>query len=126
MSFRRAMNVGSRRKRGIPSGLYTYRGKDEFSGLALQLRVEPSGEALLVINANTVLYLNQSAATHAYFFMKGMSTEEAVKSIRSLYRVDTSEAQRDHEHLIYSVSTLAQTEEVCPFSYLEVEKAEPF
>lgn len=110
----------------IPSGLYTYRGSGEFAGLALQLRVEPSGEGLLVINANTVLYLNRTATAHAYFFMMGLSTEEAVRELRRLYRVGAEEARRDHEELIYTISTLAQTEEVCPISYLGVERTEPF
>jgi radical SAM protein with 4Fe4S-binding SPASM domain len=110
----------------IPRGRYTYRGKDRFAGLALQLRVEPDGQALLVINANTVLYLNETAATHAYFFMQGMPTDAAVKKIRHIYRVDEKTARKDHEKLIYAVSTLAQTEEVCPISFLDVKSVEPF
>jgi len=110
----------------VPAGLYTYRGKGEFAGMALQLRVEPDGSGLLVINANTVLYLNETAAAHAYFFMQGMPTGEAVKKIRRIYRVDKEKAREDHERIIYTVSTLAQTEEVCPISFLDVEQAEPF
>ena len=110
----------------IPSGLFTYRGSGEFTGLALQLRIEPEEEGLLVINANTVLYLNRTAAAHAYFFMRGLSTEGAVGELRRLYRVGVEEARRDHEELIYTISTLAQTEEVCPISYLGVERTEPF
>ncbi|TET26040.1 MAG: radical SAM protein [Candidatus Bathyarchaeum sp.] len=109
-----------------PVGLYSYRGKGKFAGLALQLRVEPSGEGLLVINANTVLYLNETATAHAYFFMQGMQTEEAVKKIRRIYRIEEETARRDHEHIIYTISTLAETEEVCPISFLDVEQAEPF
>lgn len=107
-------------------GLYSYRGKGKFAGLALQLRVEPSGEGLLVINANTVLYLNETATAHAYFFIQGMPTEEAVKKIRRIYRIDEETARRDHERIIYTVSTLAETEEVCPISFLDMEQAEPF
>ncbi len=110
----------------IPSGLFTYRGSGEFRGLALQLRIEPGGEGLLVINANTVLYLNRSAAVQAYLFMKGLSTEEVIGQLRRIYRLEAEEAKRDHEHLIYTISTLAQTEEVCPISYLDVERTEPF
>lgn len=109
-----------------PVGLYSYRGKGKFAGLALQLRVEPSGEGLLVINANTVLYLNETATAHAYFFIQGMPTEEAVKKIRGFYRVGEETARRDHERIIYTVSTLAETEEVCPISFLDMEQAEPF
>jgi len=94
--------------------------------MALQLRVEPGGRGLLVINANTVLYLNETATAHAYFLMKGMPIEEAVANIRKIYRVKEATARSDHETLIYTVSTLAQTEEVCPISFLNVEQVEPF
>jgi len=110
----------------VPQGRYTYRGRGDFTGLALQLRVEPDGQGLLVINANTVLYLNESATAHAFFFMQGVTTDEAVKKIRRMYRVDKKTAREDHERLIYTVSTLAQTEEVCPISFLDVERVEPF
>jgi len=110
----------------IPQGRYTYRGKEDFTGLALQLRVEPDGQGLLVINANTVLYLNETAAAHAFFFMQGMTTDEAAKKIRRMYRVNKKTARNDHERLIYTVTTLAQTEEVCPISFLNVQRVEPF
>jgi len=110
----------------IPQGRYTYRGIGDFTGLALQLRVEPDGKGMLVINANTVLYLNETASAHAFFFMRGMTTDEAVKKIRRMYRVNKKTARDDHARLIYTVSTLAQTEEVCPISFLDVKSAEPF
>ena len=110
----------------IPVGRYTYRGKDRFAGMALQLRVEPDGRGLLVINANTVLYLNETATVHVYFFMQGMDLDEAVDAVRRIYRVKKDVARREHERIIYTISTLAQTEEVCPFSFLDVEKTEPF
>ena len=109
-----------------PPGLYYYRGRDRFRGMALQLRVEADGKGVLAINAKTVLYLNETATAHVYFFMQGMPTREAVKQIRSTYHVSEETARRDHERLIYAISTLAQTEEVCPISYLGVEKVEPF
>ena len=110
----------------IPQGRYAYRGRGDFSGLALQLRVEPDGQGLLVINANTVLYLNKTATAHAFFFMQGMTTDEAVKKIRRMYRVNEKAAREDYERLIYTVSTLAQTEEVCPISFLDIKRVEPF
>jgi radical SAM protein with 4Fe4S-binding SPASM domain len=110
----------------VPAGLYTYRGKGKFAGMALQLRVEPDGTGLLVINANTVLYLNETAATHAYFFMMGLTTDEAIKKTRRIYRVKKDTARKCHEQMIYTISTLAQTEEICPISFLDVERVEPF
>ena len=114
------------RKPPAPAGLYSYRGRDRFSRMALQLRVEGDGKGVLAINAKTVLYLNETATAHVYFFTQGMPTENAVHRIRSIYRVSEETARRDHERLIYAISTLAQTQEVCPISYLGVEKVEPF
>ncbi len=110
----------------IPHGRYTYRGKDEFAGLALQLRIEPDGQGIMVINANTVLYLNETATAYAYFFMQGLPTDAALKKVRRMYRVDSKTARKDYEKLIYTVSTLAQTEKVCPISFLDVKTEEPF
>jgi radical SAM protein with 4Fe4S-binding SPASM domain len=88
--------------------------------------VEPDGQGLLVINANTVLFLNETATTHAFFLMQGMPTDSAVSKIRQRYRVNKKRAKADYEKLIYTISTLAQTEEVCPISFLDVTRVEPF
>ncbi len=122
MSFVRKVFRASK----VPQGRYTYRGTGDFTGLALQLRVEPNGQGLLVINANTVLYLNETATAHAFYFMQGLTTKEAIKKVKGIYRVDEKTAEQAHERLIYTVSTLAQTEEVCPLSFLDVEQVEPF
>jgi len=80
----------------------------------------------MVINANTVLYLNETATALAYFFMQGMSTDRVLKEIGRMYRVKPATAKEDYEKLVYAISTLAQTEKVCPVSYLNVESIEPF
>jgi radical SAM protein with 4Fe4S-binding SPASM domain len=110
----------------IPQGRFAYRGRGKFARMALQLRVEPEGTGLLVINANTVLYLNETATAHAYLFMQGLSTDTAVKKIRRMFRVNAETAKKEHEKLIYAISTLAQTERVCPISFLDVKSIEPF
>jgi radical SAM protein with 4Fe4S-binding SPASM domain len=110
----------------IPAGRYTYRGKGPLAGLALQLRIELDGEGILVINADRVLFLNETATAYAYFFMNGFSSDEVLKKIRRAYRVDAETAKRDYEKLIYTISTMAKTEKICPISYLDVKTVEPF
>lgn len=122
MSFLRRML----RPPEIPHGRYTYRGKGNLAGLALQLRVDPDGKGVMVINADRLLYLNETATAYAYHFMHGMSTEHILKKIRRTYRVDSKTARRDFEKLIFTISTLAKTEKVCPVSYLDVNRVEPF
>jgi radical SAM protein with 4Fe4S-binding SPASM domain len=112
--------------KSIPVGRFTFRGEGKFRGLALQLRVEPDGNGLLVINANTVLFLNETSAAYAYFLMQGLSTEEVVSRIRGIFRVRERQALADYEKLVFAISTLAQTEEVDPISFLDLKKVEPF
>ena len=114
------------RKPQIPAGRYTYRGKGKFSKMALQLRIEPDGRGVMVINANTVLHLNESATVYAYFFMQGMLQADVLKNVSRIYRVGKTKAKEDFEKLVYTISTLAGTEEVDPVSFLEVSKEEPF
>ena len=122
MSFlRRAL-----RQPRVPQGRYTYRGKDEFAGMSLQLRIQPDGRGVMVINANTVLHLNETASAYTYYFMQGMPESGVLKQIRRMYRVSAAKAKADYEKLVYTISTLARTEKVCPISFLEVEKEEPF
>jgi radical SAM protein with 4Fe4S-binding SPASM domain len=110
----------------IPAGRHTYRGKRPLTGLALQLRVESDGEGILVINADRVLFLNETATAYAYFFMHGLSSDEVMKKIRRAYRVNAETAKKDYEKLIYTISTMASTEKICPVSYLDVKTVEPF
>ena len=117
-------NIFSKQK--IPLGRFSYRGKDKFAGMSLQLRVEPSGQGVMVINGNNVLHLNHTATAFAYFFMQGLPKAEAVKKIRRMYRVNSKDAQADYEKLVYTISTLAQTQKVDPISFLEIAKEEPF
>src|SRR3972149_12195790 len=110
----------------IPTGRYTYRGTGKFARRALQLRVEQNGRGVLVINANTVLHLNETASAYAYFFMQGNLEADVLKNVRQMYRVGKAKAKEDYEKLVYTISTLAETEEVDPVSFLEVSKEEPF
>jgi len=110
----------------IPTGRYTYRGKGKFAGMALQLRVESGGRGVMVINANTVLHLNETATAYAYHFMQGMPERDALKKVRRLYRVSNAKAKEDYSKLVFTISTLAGTEKVDPVSFLEVAKEEPF
>lgn len=114
------------RKERIPAGRYIYRGLGEFAKLALQLRIDEKGRGVMVINANTVLHLNETATAYSYYFIQGYLEPDLIKKIGSIYRVDKVKAKEDYEKLIYTISTLAKTEKVCPVSFLEVEKEEPF
>ncbi len=114
------------KKEKIPFGRYTYRGVDKYAGMSLQLRVEQDGRGVMVINANTLLHLNNSATAFAYFFMQGLPEKDVLAKIHRMYRVNADNAKVDYEKLVYTISTLAQTEKIDPVTYLDIEKEEPF
>ncbi len=122
MSFLRHLG----RKQHIPFGRYSYRGTDKYAGMSLQLRVEQTGQGVMVINGNNVLHLNQTAAAYAYYFMQGIPEEETIKQIRGMYRVGADQAKTDYERLVFTISTLAQTQKIDPVTYLEIQREEPF
>jgi len=113
-------------KQKVPVGRFMYRGTDKFAGMSLQLRIEQSGQGVMVINANNVLHLNHTATAFAYYFMQGLPQREALTKIRRMYRVNADTAKADYEKLVYTISTLAQTQKIDPVTFLEIEKEEPF
>jgi MoaA/NifB/PqqE/SkfB family radical SAM enzyme len=92
----------------------------------LHLRIEPDGRGLLVINAATVLHLNQTAAEYARLLIQGADDEEAAKAIAGRYRVGKAQALEDYRQLRDHVLTLATTVDLDPVTYLGLERAEPF
>jgi MoaA/NifB/PqqE/SkfB family radical SAM enzyme len=92
----------------------------------LHLRVEPDGRGLLIINASTVLHLNQTAAELARCTIQGASEDEAAKEIASRYRVRQSRVRADYRELREKILALATSTDVCPVTYLGLERVEPF
>jgi hypothetical protein len=92
--------------------------------MALQLRIEAGGKGVMVINANTVLHLNETASAYAYFFMQGMHERDVLKKVQRIYRVRKAKVKEDYEKLVYTISTLAGTEKVDPVTFLHVEREE--
>jgi sulfatase maturation enzyme AslB (radical SAM superfamily) len=94
--------------------------------MSLQLRVEKDGKSILVVNANTVLHLNETASAYAYYFMQGIHENDVITKVRHIYKVNAETAKADYEKIVNTISTLAQTEKIDPITYLEIEKEEPF
>jgi MoaA/NifB/PqqE/SkfB family radical SAM enzyme len=92
----------------------------------LHLRIEPDGRGLLIINAATVLHLNQTAAEFARLLIQGTEEDEAAKAIARRYRVGKKRAREDFINLRDQVLTLATTVDVDPVAYLDMDRTEPF
>ena len=92
----------------------------------LHLRVEGDGRGLLVINAATVLHLNQTATEYARLLIQGAGEEEAARTMARRYRVSSATARADYRRLCDHLFALTTSTDLCPVTYLDMERVEPF
>jgi hypothetical protein len=111
----------------IQPGIYHYQApQDDPRNYRLHLRIEPDGSGVLIVNAATVLHLNQTAAEFAYYLVKGYPTDQAVKEFASRYQVDEVVARQDYQYLIDRLDSLVSTVDLDPVTYLEFDRQTPF
>jgi radical SAM protein with 4Fe4S-binding SPASM domain len=113
--------------RPLPPGIYHYQTPpDAAHQYRLHLRVERDGHGVLLINAARVLHLNQTAAEHARLLIENRTGEEAAREIARRYDVPAQTAMADFQTLQEAIVAIAEGgEEICPVSYLEVERIDP-
>jgi radical SAM protein with 4Fe4S-binding SPASM domain len=113
--------------RPLPPGIYHYQTPPEAAHqYRLHLRVEKDGHGVLLINAARVLHLNQTATEHVRLLIEHRTPEEAAREIARRYSVPAATAGADYAALQEAIVTIAEGgEEICPVSYLEVERIEP-
>lgn len=110
----------------LPAGVYHYISPPEEFNYRLHLRIEPDGAGLLIINAATVLHLNQTAAEYAYHIVNQTPQDEAVRAIQQRYAVSFTDANRDFENLREQIETLIDTPDLDPVTYLGIERHSPY
>jgi len=111
----------------LKPAIYHFRGGPETGNLRLHLRVEPGGNSILMINASRVLHLNQTATEYAKLILEGKDEGEIIKTILRRYKGVTKEqVAADYRKLRDTIKALSETGDICPISYLDVERIEPF
>lgn len=111
----------------IPSGIYHYQAPaDSEMPYRLHLRLEQDGSGLLIINASTVLHLNQTAAEYAYHLVQGTPVDQVSQGIAKRYRVKPEQAQSDFEDLKSRIETLISSTDLDPVTYLDFDRTEPY
>ena len=114
-------------KEPLPAGMYTYQTPpEEALQYRLHLRVEKDGTGLLVINAATVLHLNQTAVEYAYHFIEHTDTDAVIDAVSKRYQVDREHVRQDYEVFFDRIVTLIETPDLDPVTYLDIERQEPY
>jgi organic radical activating enzyme len=110
----------------LPAGMYSYQ-SDASSSLPyrLHLRLEPDGNGMLIINAHTVLHLNQTAAEFAYYLIQQTPPEEVAQKTAKRYNIPAQQALQDYNDLKVRLETLIHTPDLDPNTFLDFERQTP-
>jgi hypothetical protein len=108
--------------RPLPTGIYHYDSTtSEGAPFKLHLRIEPDANAVLILNAHTILHLNQTAAEYAYHLVKQTSLESACLEISKRYRVSAEQARDDFNNFKEQITQLLQKPDLDPQLYFGFE-----
>jgi hypothetical protein len=110
---------------GLKAGIYQRIIPTDPDPYRLHLRVEADGSGVLIVNAATVLHLNETATLLAFHMLEGSSLDHAAQDISQRYRVSRGRAREDFEQFAARVHTLATNPEVDPVFYLKAERSRP-
>ena len=114
------------RQTPLPPGVHHYQSPPDVPvPFRLHLRIEEGGEGILIINASTVLHLNQTATEYAYHLLRQTPPGEVAAGINKRYRVPFSDAIRDFQDFSRRIATLVETPDLDPSIYLDFERTAP-
>lgn len=112
--------------RPVPAGMYQYQAPaDAPLPYKWHLRVEADGKGMLVLNASTVLHLNQTAVEYAYYLAHGKKKTEIIQLVADRYDVEKAQAEKDLDEFIDKITLLIGSEDLDPETYLEMDRIIP-
>ena len=92
----------------------------------LHLRVESDGSGVLLVNATTVLHLNQTATEHVALWIQGKDEEDAAEIMAARYKLSRKNAVHDQRELREEILTLATEPDLDPVMFLGMNRIEPY
>jgi organic radical activating enzyme len=109
-------------KPGIYQKTISNEGKPPFR---VHLRIEKDGRGILVLNAKTVLHLNQTAAEYALLMIHESSNDVVAQAIEKRYRITRDEALSDYQKFVDQLEVLRTTPDLDPEIFLDIDRVEP-
>jgi len=107
-------------------GVTHFRGDGELEGIRMHLRIEPEGHAVLIVNAAKIIHLNPTAAEMAQMILEKLDTDAAVKRLNRRYKAPKAQLRKDYLDLREKIMLLAGRDDICPVTYLDLDRIEPF
>jgi len=110
----------------VPAGFYHYQSPpSDPRNYRLHLRVEEDGSGMLIVNASTVLHLNQTATDYAYYFVHNQPADLVAQNMSRRYDVNPAQAAKDYSDLADRVLTLVEMPDLDPVTFLDFERKSP-
>lgn len=112
----------------IKPGIYTYTVPDELVDFPyrMQLRIESNGEGILILNASTVLHLNQTATEFLFHFMRGLNKKEIINLMRLRYQAEAQTLEDDYNDLSSRLMTMLNQPDLDPVTFLDFDRETPY
>lgn len=110
------LSPGSYQRTITPPGEAPYR---------LHLRIEKDGLGILILNARTVLHLNQTATEFALALIQNTPLDTLALETERRYRITREEALADYQKFADQLEVLRKTPDLDPEIFLEIDRVEP-
>ncbi len=111
----------------LPAGTYHFQAPpDAPVSYRMHLRLEKDGIGMLILNASTILHLNQSAAEYIYYLIQSKSAAEVAQLVSNRYHISLEQAQQDYQDICERLNTLIHTPDLDPVTFLGMERLEPY
>ncbi len=111
----------------IPPGIYHFQTPPESpQQYRLHLRLDDCGEGILILNAKTVLHLNQTATEYAYHIIKQTPPDQIATEMKRRYNVSKQKTQQDFANFYKQITTLVETPDIDPDIYIDYSRIDPY
>ncbi|HSF82147.1 MAG TPA: radical SAM protein [Anaerolineales bacterium] len=111
----------------ISPGIYHYQAPaDDPRNYRLHLRVESDSRGILIVNASTVLHLNETATEYVYYFINNLPPDEVVYKMTRRYRIDPAQIKQDYLDITDRVLTLIEVPDLDPVTFLDFSRQQPY
>jgi organic radical activating enzyme len=106
----------------LPPGKYNSQRQIGDVHCRLHLRIGNDGTGILIVNAATVLHLNQTAAEIAYHLINNHPIDEIAAELAKRYQVRREVALQDINDIETRLETLVKTPDLDPETFLDMER----
>lgn len=92
----------------------------------IHLRVDPSGVGTLIVNADRVMHLNETATLMSRLMLEGLSDPDVVREVGRRYRIPAGTARQHAADFRSQLDDILRPDGPCPIHDLQLETTMPF